>query len=235
MCCDPGYPHVGEQGQAWGLGGQGHLPPTLQAALVCEVATCPASLLPAGPLFGLSACLAARGVRRSPPPGSVLPRGSPLDGLGRNRPSTQLPEVKSGGEGRGQGVLEVRRGPGRVLSSEPDPPTPHRWRTCWSRGFRKLLLRGSDWSRGCPGLPCWTQMATSPSSGLALPPHTGGALPPPFGANSSPPGGVRVGGGRKRGRWVQVRVWGACWTSSSPPGSPLCAFSKHCADRKSVV
>lgn len=126
MCCDPGYPHVGEQGQAWGLGGQGHLPPTLQAALVCEVATCPASLLPAGPLFGLSACLAARGVRRSPPPGSVLPRGSPLDGLGRNRPSTQLPEVKSGEEGRGQGVLEVRRGPGRVLSSEPDPPTPHR-------------------------------------------------------------------------------------------------------------
>lgn len=46
-------------------------------------------------------------------------------------------------------------------------------------GVQRFLLGGSDWSRGCPGLPFWTLMATSPSSSLALP-------APPFGANSSP-------------------------------------------------
>lgn len=61
------------------------LPP--QAALVCEVATCPASLLPVGPLFGLSACLAACGVRRSPHLAQYSPGAALLMGLAGNRPS----------------------------------------------------------------------------------------------------------------------------------------------------
>lgn len=67
--------------------GWGHVPPHLRAALVCEVANCPASLLPVGPLSGLSACLAACGDRDSP--GIVLPKG-----LGEKSPSAQLLEVK---------------------------------------------------------------------------------------------------------------------------------------------
>lgn len=57
-----------------GLGGPGPLPPTLQAALVCEVALPPSSL--SVPPFGLSARLAACGV------GSPPPTGSPPDGAG---------------------------------------------------------------------------------------------------------------------------------------------------------
>lgn len=88
-------------------------------------------------------------------------------------------------------------------------------------GVQRFLLGGSDWSRGCPGLPFWTLMATSPSSSLALP-------APPFGANSSPPSGVRAGVARRGGAGFKLE-WGHCWKSSSPPVSPLCAFSKHCA------
>lgn len=54
----------------------------------------------------------------------------------------------------GTGVLGVRRGPGRVLSSGSDP-APAREGHVRARGFRKFLLRGSDRPRGCPGLPFW--------------------------------------------------------------------------------
>lgn len=71
--------------------GRARRPPSpLWAALVCEVATCHASLLPVGPLFGLSARLAACGVRRSPHPAQCSPGAALLMGLGRNRSSTWL-------------------------------------------------------------------------------------------------------------------------------------------------
>lgn len=104
----------------------------------------------------------------------------------------------------GQGVLEVRR----HLTFEPGPPI--------SEGGL-IGTRGPEvpsWRhglvQGCPGLPFWHS------------PH------PPFGANSSPPGGVRAGVPRRGGTGF-IRMWGHCWKSSSPQGSPLCAFSKHCA------
>lgn len=86
-------PMLGNGGRPGGWEGQGHLPPLLQAALVCEVATCPASLLPVGPLFGLSACLAACGVRRSPHLAQHSPGAALLMELGGNRPSTHFPGV----------------------------------------------------------------------------------------------------------------------------------------------
>lgn len=91
-------PILGNRDRPRGWEGQGHLPPTLQDALVCEVATCPASLLPVSPLFGLSACLAACSIGRSPLPGSVPPGAALLMGLSRNRPSTG-----SGAEMQGRG------------------------------------------------------------------------------------------------------------------------------------
>lgn len=82
MCCDPGAV-LGNRGGPGGWEGRGHLPPTPWAAVVCDIANCPASsLLPVGLLFGLSACLAACGGRRGPLPGSVLPRDRPLEGAG---------------------------------------------------------------------------------------------------------------------------------------------------------
>lgn len=48
----PAAPVPGNRGRPGGWEGK-VLPPTLQAALVCEVATCPASLLPVGPCWDL--------------------------------------------------------------------------------------------------------------------------------------------------------------------------------------
>lgn len=53
MCCDSGGRHAGEQGRTWGLGGPGPPPSHSLGCSVCDVANCPASLLPVGPLFGL--------------------------------------------------------------------------------------------------------------------------------------------------------------------------------------
>lgn len=139
----PAAPTLGNRGRLWGWEGRGHLPLPLQAALVCEVATCPASLLPVSPLFGLSARLAACGARRSPPPGSVLPRAALLSELGGNRPSTWLPG----------GVLEVR-GLRRVLSSEPispHPPLPMKEDTL-EQGFQEVPSLRRQLVRGVPRL-----------------------------------------------------------------------------------
>lgn len=94
-------PMLGNRDRPGGWEGQGHLPPTLQDALVCEVATCPASLLPVSPLFGLSACLAACSVGRSPLPGLVPPGAALSMGLSRNRPSTGSGAEMQGREGTG--------------------------------------------------------------------------------------------------------------------------------------
>lgn len=92
---------LGDRG-AWGLGEAGPPPSHPPAALVCEVANRLASLLPVGPLFGLRACLAACGDRRSPPPSSVLPGDSPLDGAGQEQAFSLAPggEIMRGREGQ---------------------------------------------------------------------------------------------------------------------------------------
>lgn len=42
---------LGNRGGPGGQEGRGRLPSTPQAALVCDVADCPASLLPVGPIW----------------------------------------------------------------------------------------------------------------------------------------------------------------------------------------
>lgn len=61
-------PMLGNRGRPGGREDQGHPPPPLQAALVCEVAICPASLLPVSPLSGLSACPLGSLRRQEKPP-----------------------------------------------------------------------------------------------------------------------------------------------------------------------
>lgn len=150
-------PMLGDGGGPGGWEGQGQPPPLLQAALVCEVATRPASLLPAGPLFGLSACLAALGVRRSPlaqhPPGASL-----LMELGGDRPSPG-PQGCAGGKKRSQ------EGP---LFLIPRPPPLPMKEDVLEQGVQKVpeAATGPGGAQACLS---GTQMATSLFSSLAAP------------------------------------------------------------------
>lgn len=67
MCCDPGCPCAREQGPAWGLGGLGAPPSHPSGCTVCEVATCPAFLLPAGPCLDLVPVWQPVGSGEAPP------------------------------------------------------------------------------------------------------------------------------------------------------------------------
>lgn len=87
---------LGNGGRPGGWEARGRLPPILWAALVCEVANWPASLLPVGPCLDLVPAWQPVGSGEAPPrlaqysPGTAL-----LMGLDRNRPSAWLLEVKS--------------------------------------------------------------------------------------------------------------------------------------------
>lgn len=139
----PAAPTLGNRGRLWGWEGRGHLLLPIQAALVCEVATCPASLLPVNPLFGLSARLAACGARRSPPPGSVLPRAALLLELGGNRPSAWLPGVCWRSE-------EVPGGSYLLNLIPPHPPLP--MKDTLEQGFQEVPFLRQQLVRGVPRL-----------------------------------------------------------------------------------
>lgn len=163
-----------------GVGGGPGRPLPLQGAPVCEVATCPASCLPVGSLFGLSACLAACGVRSRPPPPHPAWLCAPL----------HIP-MELGGNRRGHMEGTVGRSP------IPGKDNSH-------GGFWKLLSEAT----GGPfrGPACGqTDPCPLPSSPQGSHPPFGANSSPPGGVRVGVAGGEGGRGSGESGRAVPSR------------------------------